>query len=187
MNWRARGLLCMAPLLVFAARADAATIDDVAGHYVGAWTNNTFVGSTGDVTIDMEIAGSQIIGTFTIGGSILGGFLQPTPLQLTGSIANGDASFSGSPGALYGNVAGTIHGATGAFDFTLSALENASILSVAVNGTIANHVMDLSYDVTIMDFGVAHGVLNAPESGAGESALAAGCALMGLAACARRP
>jgi hypothetical protein len=173
-------------LVLFATRAGAATIDDVVGHYVGSWTNNTFVGSTGDVTIDLAIAGSQLTGTFAIGGSILGGFVQPDPLQLVGTIAGGDATFNSSPSAIYGTVAGTIHGSTGALDFALSGLQNTDILGVAVNGTIVNHVMDLTYDVTIMSFGVAHGVLHAPEAGAAAGEAAAGGALLALASLARR-
>lgn len=160
-------------LLAFSARAGAATIDDVEGHYVGTWTNNTFIGSTGAVTIDMDIVGSQITATFLMGGSILGGFLQPAPLQLVGTITGGDAVFNAAPGGPYGTVAGTIHGATGAFEFALSMLQNPSIVGVTVTGTIVNHVMNLDYDVTIMEFGVAEGVLEAPEPSAVASALAA--------------
>ena len=171
-----RGFLYLA-LVAFAARADAATIDDVQGHYVGTWSNTTF-SSTDTATIDLAIAGSQLTGTFSMGGSILGGYVQPTPLQLVGTLAGDDATFNGSPGTLYGTVAGTIHGSTGAFDFTLSALENPSIVGVAVNGTIVNHVMDLTYDVTIMSFGVASGVLHAPEADSAASGVAAGAALL---------
>jgi hypothetical protein len=159
--------------LAFSARAGAATIDDVEGNYVGTWTNETFVGSTGAVTIDIDIVGSQITATFLMGGSILGGFVQLDPLQLVGTIAGGDATFNAAPGGPYGTVAGTIHGSTGAFEFALSMLQNASILGVAVTGTIVNRVMDLDYDVTILEFGVAEGVLHAPESGGVASGLAA--------------
>jgi hypothetical protein len=172
-----RRLLGLA-LVVFAARAGAATIDDVEGRYVGTWTNETFVGSTGAVTIDIDIVGPQITATFLMGGSILGGFLQPAPLQLVGTITAGNAIFNASPGGPYGTVAGTIEGSTGNFDFTLSALANPSIAGVAVLGTIANHVMDLDYDVTIMEFGVAEGVLHAPEPGAGGLAAVAALLLL---------
>jgi hypothetical protein len=171
-----RGLLWLA-LVAFATHAGAATINDVQGHYVGTWSNTTF-SSTDAASIDLAIAGSQLTGTFSMAGSILGGYVQPAPLQVVGTIAADDATFNGSPGVLYGTVAGTIHGSTGAFDFTLSALENPNIVSVAVNGTIVNHVMDLTYDVTIMQFGVASGVLHAPEPGFAANAAAAGAALL---------
>jgi hypothetical protein len=183
MARRLLGLLGLA-IVVFAARAGAATIDDVAGRYVGTWTNETFVGSTGAVTIDIVIVGPQITATFLMDGSILGGFVQPAPLQLVGTIAAGDATFNAAPGGPYGTVAGTIHGSTGAFEFSLSMLQNPSILGVTVTGTIVNHVMDLDYDVTILEFGVAHGVLHAPESGAG--GLAAVAALLLLRANSRK-
>lgn len=172
-----RRLLALA-LVVFAARAGAATIDDVEGRYVGTWTNETFVGSTGAVTIDIDIVGPQITATFLMGGSILGGFVQPAPLQLVGTIAAGDATFNAAPGGPYGTVAGFIEGSTGNFNFTLSMLANPSIVGVAVLGQIVNHVMDLDYDVTIMEFGVAEGVLHAPEPGAGGFAAVAALLLL---------
>jgi hypothetical protein len=131
--------------LAAAPAAAGAAIVDLAGTYVGAWNNLTF-SSTGAARFEIAVAGPTASITFDMDGNVFGGF-DPPPIAMNGTVSGDDLLIDALALPIFGDVVGSIAGATGAFSFTLSNVPGGFITSVTAMGSIASGVIDLDYSV----------------------------------------
>lgn len=147
---RGHGTPVLAALgLVFATAtalpADANGIRDIAGTYVGSWTNLTF-GSTGPAEIDIAFSDSQATIRFDMGGPVFGGF-DPPEIMMLGTVVGDDLPISSSGLNVFGDISGSIAGADGSFAFVIENIPGDFIDRVTAEGSIAAGVIDLGYTV----------------------------------------
>lgn len=141
-------VLAVAVLLLVSVafpRTAHALITDLAGVYVGSWNNLTF-GSTGAARIDIAFSGPSATVTVDMDGNVFGGF-DPPPIAMNGTVLGDDLVLNALALPVFGNVAGSILGASGAFTFTLSNVPGGFISIVTASGSIASGVIDLGYSV----------------------------------------
>lgn len=122
-----------------------ALVTDIAGLYLGSWNNLTF-GSSGAASIEIAFSGSAATITIDMDGGVFGGF-DPPAIPMSGTVSGDDLVINAVGIPIFGTVTGSVIGATGAFDFTLSDVPGGFITNVSATGTISNGVLDLDYSV----------------------------------------
>lgn len=128
------------------ARPARAAITDIAGTYVGAWNNLTFAPASGDATMTITFTGLEATISFDMDGNVFGSF-DPPPIDLMGTVVGDDLVISSLALPVFGDVAGTIVGSSGAFDFALTNVPGGFITSVSATGSIVSGVLSLDYTV----------------------------------------
>lgn len=113
-----------------------AALEDFTGTYTGTWNNTTFQ-SSGAARIVTEIDGALFRAAIDMDGNVYGQPDQPE-IEIAGTIVGGDAVFSMVSAGGYGTVDGTIDGATGEVDFSITGLLMAGIEEVTATGSFGD-------------------------------------------------
>jgi hypothetical protein len=120
-------------------------VQDLAGRYVGAWTNTTF-GSTGKAVIEIQIAGTNATLLFDMDGYVFG-TVDPPLISMPGTV-DGDAILIDNHGVgMFGDIKGRIDALQRTFSATLTNIPGGSIQAVTTLGTIQGGVISLNYTV----------------------------------------
>ncbi len=120
-------------------------VRDLAGQYVGIWTNITFH-STGKAAIEIQVADAQATLTFDMDGYVFG-MMDPPVISMPGTV-NGDTILINNAGVgMFGAIEGSIDAAQGTFAVNLTDIPGGSIQSVTAVGAIGAGVIDLEYTV----------------------------------------
>ncbi len=130
--------LCHAPIA-------HATLQDMIGRYVGAWTNLTF-GSTGKAVIIIQISGTNATLTFDMDGQVFG-YVNPPVISMPGTVQGNTIVIDNHGVGIFGDISGSIDGTTGALQTTLTNVPGGFIQRVTNNGGITNGVINLNYTV----------------------------------------
>ncbi len=128
-----KALILMAVMAFIAPLATAAI-------YAGSWTNKTF-GSTGPLTIRLDITKTKVSGNFNLDGPVFGG-INPPPIPFNVPLkSNGSGTFN-VIGTLIGDIAGS---------FTSEGKLTIAITNVP-GGTVTDASFNGSFDLTLEKF-----------------------------------
>jgi hypothetical protein len=120
-------------------------VQDLAGRYVGAWTNLTF-GSTGKAVIEIQITGTNATLIFQMDGYVFGLMGSPE-ISMPGTV-NGDVILIDNKGVgMFGDIKGRLDAVQKTLTATLTNIPGGSIQSVTNVGTIVGGVISLNYTV----------------------------------------
>ena len=148
-------------LFALATRPASGAVEDVVGHYEGAWTNLTF-GSVGAAVIDIEVMGTSASLTFDMDGGVFGG-TNPASITMPGNVVGDVIQIDNQGVGIYGDIKGTVDTSVGALATTLTNIPGGFIQQVLVAGTITNGVINLGYTVVFPRppdmFNPAYGVM----------------------------
>lgn len=143
--------------------AVSGAIRDLQGHYVGAWTNQTF-GSTGKAVININWSGTNAALVFDMDGFVFGQ-VDPPVISMPGTVQGNTIVIDNQGVGIFGDIKGLVDADAGTLTSTLTNVPGGYILDVTVTGTITNDVISLGYTV---DFNQppsatnpAHGVMQA--------------------------
>lgn len=148
--------------LVSLVQPAAAALPDLAGRYVGSWTNLTF-GSVGKAVIEIQISGEDAALIFDMDGFVFGQ-VDPPLITMPGTV-QGDSIVIDSQGVgIFGDISGSVDGLSGTLDTTLTNVPGGYIQRVTNTGTITNGVISIEYTVDFQNqppspTNPAHGVM----------------------------
>jgi hypothetical protein len=120
-------------------------VQDLAGRYVGAWTNTTF-GSTGKAVIEIQITGTNATLLFDMDGYVFGS-MDPPLITMPGTVIGEVILIDNKGVGMFGDIKGSVDAVQKTLTATLTNIPGGRIQSVTNVGTIDGGVIALDYTV----------------------------------------